>query len=230
MLFIGSICYLCYTVSVGGDFMAGRLYTPVILVCVILLYFVKLPPKRLKTLPIILLCVVGATQYISRTYTIPGIADINNKKETYIISGGVADEMYFYSSNNLWQGAKDGWYKNHEFYKTGESFDEKEICIAYNAGIIRLSTYDSVHIVDINGLTDPLIARLPARKDPVWRVGHLTRDIPAGYIETLETGVNVIDDERIARYYDKLHLITSGPIFSKERFKTIIDMNLGKYD
>ena len=34
----------------------------------------------------------------------------------------------------------------------------------------------------------------------------------------------------MAEYYDVLHNIISGDLFSKERFKQIINMNLGKYD
>jgi len=62
------------------------------------------------------------------------------------------------------------------------------------------------------------------------RIGHLERHIPDGYLETQMTGKNQLQDENLAAYYDKLQLVTWGPLFSWERLKTIMEMNLGKYD
>jgi arabinofuranosyltransferase len=62
------------------------------------------------------------------------------------------------------------------------------------------------------------------------RIGHLERPIPDGYLETLMTGENQLQDRNLAAYYDKLRLVTRGPLFSWERLKTIVEMNLGKYD
>jgi arabinofuranosyltransferase len=62
--------------------------------------------------------------------------------------------------------------------------------------------------VDIFALSDPLLARLPANPDS--RTGHFLRDIPAGYIETLETGQNRLTDPDLAAYYDQLRRVISG--------------------
>ena len=85
-----------------------------------------------------------------------------------------------------------------------------------------------VHLIDPMGLGDALIARLPARAD--WRVGHYLRDLPAGYEETVETGVNVIQDPAISAFYERLRLITQGPIWDRRRVRAIVRMNLGLYD
>ncbi|HEY5284253.1 MAG TPA: hypothetical protein VIM14_15790, partial [Polyangia bacterium] len=77
---------------------------------------------------------------------------------------------------------------------------------------------------------DPLLARLPAADLHHWRIGHLTRDVPAGYLETLEQGKMRIADRNIARYYFQLAKITTSPIFTWERFKTIWNFNLGHYE
>ncbi|HKN47448.1 MAG TPA: hypothetical protein VJ144_05705, partial [Candidatus Polarisedimenticolia bacterium] len=97
-----------------------------------------------------------------------------------------------------------------------------------------------IHILDFQALGDPLLARLPAlRRDPMlpvliprlagkkYRIGHFVRRIPAGYFETLVTGENRIRDPRLAAYYDRLSLITRGPIWDARRLLEIIKMNLG---
>jgi len=69
---------------------------------------------------------------------------------------------------------------------------------------------------------------MPAGKP--WRVGHYERLVPAGYLESLESGENLLCDDGLAQYYEKLTLITRGPLLDLERLKTIIRMNLGQYD
>ena len=39
-----------------------------------------------------------------------------------------------------------------------------------------------------------------------------------------------IEDPDLHTYYDKVRLITRGPLFSWRRIKTIVAMNLGAYD
>ena len=63
-----------------------------------------------------------------------------------------------------------------------------------------------------------------------WRIGHFIREVPEGYVESLETGSNQLADPDLAEYYAKLKLITTGKILDPERLKTILEMNLGKYD
>ena len=89
----------------------------------------------------------------------------------------------------------------------------------------------NVIIIDYNGLSDPLLARLPPKfnKD-TWRPGHLSRSIPDGYIESIISGDNKIVDPSLAEYYDKIILITRKPIWNWERFITIYKINTGQYD
>lgn len=87
-----------------------------------------------------------------------------------------------------------------------------------------------IYLTDSIGLGDPLLSKLPAIYDKYWRVGHMTREIPAGYEETLNTGINQIQNPSLHEFYDKLSMITKGELLCEERLQTIINMNLGKYD
>lgn len=83
-------------------------------------------------------------------------------------------------------------------------------------------------LVDPLGLGDALLARL--RPEPGDRIGHLTRTIPDGYLEARNTGSLAQMHPALQQYYGHLRRITSGPLFSLERLKTIVAMNLGAYD
>jgi len=58
-----------------------------------------------------------------------------------------------------------------------------------------------------------------------WRIGHFERAIPDGYEETLATGRNVIHDQEVARFYDRVTLIVAGPLWSRARLQAIVQMN-----
>ena len=80
-----------------------------------------------------------------------------------------------------------------------------------------------VHVVDVLALGDPLLARLPTQ--PKWRIGHFERRVPDGYIETLQTGRNVITDIDAAMKYRRLQMITQDPLWSRRRWRAIAAMN-----
>jgi hypothetical protein len=85
---------------------------------------------------------------------------------------------------------------------------------------------DRTYIVDTNALTDPLLARLPAMQEPPWRIGHFTRVPPPGYLATLVLGENRIGDPGVAAYYDDLRLVTRGRLWTGERLRAILRLNL----
>jgi arabinofuranosyltransferase len=88
-----------------------------------------------------------------------------------------------------------------------------------------------MYLTDAYGLTDPLLPRLPGIYNRFWRVGHIFRALPSGYRESLQQGKNLLEDPSLAAYYDKILLITrSKDLFSPERLRAIVDINLGKYD
>jgi len=63
-----------------------------------------------------------------------------------------------------------------------------------------------------------------------WRIGHFRHIIPEGYLETLESGNNMIVDENIALYYDKLALVVRGELWNWARVIEMWNLNMGKYD
>jgi arabinofuranosyltransferase len=80
-------------------------------------------------------------------------------------------------------------------------------------------------VIDPMALSDPLLARTPVRGN--WRIGHMLRELPLGYTESIATNTNQIADPSIHKLYDQIILITRGPLFTVERLLAIAELNLG---
>ncbi|MDR1497647.1 MAG: glycosyltransferase family 39 protein [Puniceicoccales bacterium] len=98
-------------------------------------------------------------------------------------------------------------------------------------GFIMVNLAGEFYISDTIGLGDPLLSRLPAKRGKDWKVGHLHRNIPEGYQESIQTGENKIKDPALAKYLSLLWDITrSEELFTWNRLQKIINFNLGSYD
>lgn len=85
--------------------------------------------------------------------------------------------------------------------------------------------------IEMLGLADPLLARMPKRPEAEWTSGGVIREIPDGYFESVASGENRLRDPDLRQYYDKLALLTQADtLFSRERLATIVAFNLGYYD
>lgn len=87
-----------------------------------------------------------------------------------------------------------------------------------------------VHYIDSCALADPLLARLPAKYNKKWRVGHYIRHIPQNYQSSIRRNRNLLEDKELGLFLEKMNLISRGDVFSVERFKAILAMNLGQYN
>ena len=87
-----------------------------------------------------------------------------------------------------------------------------------------------VIIIDPVGLSDPLLARLPAVDHHLIKVGDVFRYIPPGYEEAILTGSTQNLPPPLAQYYEKIQLITRGDLWDTQRIKTILFFNFGAYD
>lgn len=90
--------------------------------------------------------------------------------------------------------------------------------VAEAGTILEVGT--DVHMVDIMGLADPLMARIRSTQ-PYYNPGHNFRPIPRGYPETLMEGTNQILHPELANYYNRLKNVISGKLLSANRFRDI---------
>ncbi|GHO88673.1 hypothetical protein [Dictyobacter formicarum] len=223
-LLIGLVLYMIYTVKVGGDFMAGRFLTPPMLIAIILLMR-NLPENTVFiTATMGTLLLVGILVPNSRIYA------INVQTTNLIDTRGIADERLWYvDRTGLLNYTRTNDLSNPvSTYENVHALPDRYY-IQMAVGMVGYTAGPKVHVFDIVGLGDPLLARLPAMRQN-WRIGHFKREIPNGYVQTIMSGHNQIKDKNIAEYYNHLHNVTSGDLFSWSRMVDIWNLNIGTYN
>lgn len=227
---IGVALYLAYIVNIGGDFMRGRMFTAPLFVTMLLVVAItpqewaarRVEPRTLVmgSLALLLVANLGGLFYEGMSWN------------SYNPYGILDDKRIYYQSTNLPLNLRLGVLKNSERVQAGLAYKEAgESPVVYpGIGLRGYFAGPSIHVVDPLALTDALLARLPALNNPEWRVGHVWRYIPEGYLETVRTGTNTIEDRDLATYYDKLSLVIKGPLWTKQRWAEIVAFNRGQYD
>ena len=235
----GVFLYLCYIIYIGGDFMLGRHFTVCFLISVITCLYISengfdvdYKNKRLERMQLGMLAVVlifAAT------------------------TGPVTDQfLYGHEFNSPIADERDGYFRFTSLFNNTVSYLRTgEMCIrnAWNeqgideyremglqSGILQMvpgiSIYynSDMYLNDWYGLGDPFLSKLPAVKEENWRIGHMWREPPRGYEDTVAYGDNEIENEDLKQYYEIIKLITRGSLFDAARLRAVVDMNLGRYD
>jgi len=241
----GMIFYLLYLVRIGGDFMLGRHFTVLYFISSFVMMQVQTDKgyqgtQSEKRNGIIITGVFAAIAICSLM-----LGQIYGKqflwRQYRATKAGVADEREFYYPHtalmtninsklvynkmvvrNIWD--------EEDIDKIREE-NRKRALLDWAAGI-KVYYNSDLYLQDPIGLGDPLLSKLPAAEIPEesFRVGHMYRDIPEGYVESIENNDNEISDPALHEYYDKILLITRGSLFDENRIKTIIGMLKGEYD
>jgi len=229
----GIVLYLVYIVRIGGDFMAGRYFALPLLASALLLALLLREQLAQKSatayLPAAVLTAAGLLLTVHPTLGANveyGLA-IGAISKAPWDERGVGDERAFYVGNSaLMRMRRGGDIPNDERKKQGQAIAANQVwSTGSQLGVLSFFAPPTAIILDGYGLTDALIARLPALDKKNWRVGHFWRDVPAGYGESISQERNLITDEKIARLYDRVKLVVSGPIWSWERWKEIVRLN-----
>lgn len=225
LLAIGLVLYLVYVVWIGGDFMLGRFLTLPFFLAVCLLAIAPLPLEDPARAAIVVL-----PFFILYWH--------HNAVERYAAGdlgyNGIADERSFYRDTaGLMMFARTRNLPSHLWVGVGRETKAKneQSKVFDNVGFFGFYAGPTIHIIDQLALTEPLLARLPATFSASWRVGHYSRTVPTGYVETTKdlTGKCLMEDKNLCAYYEKLRLVIAGPLWSWERFKTIVGFQLGSY-
>ncbi len=223
MLAGGLFAYLVYVVRVGGDFMSGRFLTPPFLVAVLILARRAAPSRGSPVLAAaVLIVALGCATGLRETLS---VSDAD--PTSFIGPQGIADERRVYSGETRLVTALHSWSAPvPASVRSGLKLRRLRMSpLVYAAiGYIGYGAGPDIVIIDRLGLTDPLLSRLPSMHP--WRIGHFPRDIPEGYVETATTGEVRLADPALATYYRELALVTRGPIWSAERWRAILQLNL----
>ena len=223
---------LIYIIYVGGDFMLGRFFSYAYLLSVILLLLgiASINLRKAGGYGIIALLVIYLGVYPHTPLSSP-----LNHTSTYITKG-VADERgQFFNTLSLSKYvahiSAGQSFPSHPAVSEAQQFrsSSDQLIVRENIGMYGYTVGTEKIIIDQFALSDPLLARLHV--PGWWRIGHFRREIPAGYLASIENGDEQIEDPEINEFYEKLKIITqSDTLFSWERIETIILFNLGRYD
>lgn len=228
MISLGVGIYLGYVLWIGGDFMSGR--------------FLSVP---LLSSVIILVGLLSRLSFIQKTILFIFVVFLGflTDRPSFIVSTtqgvefetltGVGDEQAgYYPATGLLSGERRTSFPDHQWYYDGGDLRKQgvKVFVGKGIGFLGFNAGPAVHVIDIFAIADPLLSHLPVKSETDVLIGHFRRSVPDGYIETLETGVNVIKDPGIAKYYEKLALITQDSIWSFERWTAIWKLNTGQYD
>jgi arabinofuranosyltransferase len=230
-LAIGLLLYGVYILWIGGDFMSGRFLTAPLLIAVALLTRRAWPRRGL--VPAVAVTMIALSFVSPRPSTFVSGPDYGHSRAIPDLMNdvGVADERaVYYPTTGLMRALpEERSIPKHYWSRIGIEMRERAapVEIYPNVGFVGFFAGPSVHIIDCNALTDPLLARLPV--DTAWRIGHFGRQIPAGYPRSVAERRNVIDDPELAAFYDHLSLIVSGPLWSPDRLRKIVRLNTGAY-
>jgi arabinofuranosyltransferase len=148
-----------------------------------------------------------------------------NPPPRQIGTAGITDERaFYYRYTGLLRWTRDVPLPHFQWETEGrEARANPRVVVRAQVGMFGYFAGPAVHVVDVLALGDALLARLPAK--PRWRIGHFERPVPAGYVETIETGRNRIEDTTIAMLYERVKAVTQDPLWSRRRWRAIVALN-----
>ncbi|MDY6874928.1 MAG: glycosyltransferase family 39 protein [Chloroflexota bacterium] len=229
---IGFALYLLYVVSIGGDFMSGRFMTAPLLCAVAVLVS---SPFCLRKVNCLALCVPALVLGLSAPYS-PVLTVPEHRADfdpgSWVSSRGISDEgANYYRNTGLLMALRRADLPDHDWALEGRQarLEAPPVVQRGSVGFFGYFAGHQVYVVDLLGLADPLLARLPPT-DPNWRVGHFGRTVPDGYMETLVAGDNRVEDKNLAAYYDRLMFVIRGDLFDFDRLVEVWRLNTGAYD
>jgi arabinofuranosyltransferase len=228
----GIVCNLLYIISVGGDFMSGRFISYAVFLSILMIAQATFTPSfitKVKKHKAAIIIIYFAYLIIIQHTPINTWSGL----EDYTFDDGVADERaYYFKTASLFayiNNKPELAFPNLKWTRSGLSKkkDPNKIWVIKNIGFDGYWSGINSTIVDSYALSDPFLSRQPISKVIPWRIGHFERDVPEEYLKSLETKTNCFTDPKQAELYNLVCQATkSDKLFTKERFKAILKLNL----
>ena len=243
---IGIIAKMIYVLRIGGDFMLGRHLAGLFFVSLYIIlylynskqitsvYIRTIATKRILILVGVVLIAFSTLGYIGRSTFLYPYNDVADERKFYI-----------YRTNIFSIIESDITGNNYPLYTWLSYIPSVEKCIEegyygdvlpWAPGILVFNYADRLHMTDQCSIADPLLPYMgmdyeksknyiPYGTNETWRIGHMQRQIPEGYRESLQQNKNLVKDPVIHKLYDKILLVVRGDLFTKERLKAIWELN-----
>ena len=222
---VGTTLYLLYVVRIGGDFMAGRFLTAPLVAALMILGRRTLSSLRYALTAALVIVAVGL--WAPRPVLLSG-PDFGLDVEKAVGDHGIADERaFYYPTTGLLRAQRGAYHIDHPWAMNGRRAQRsgRPVVSKRTIGFFGFFAGPGVHVIDRFGLSDPLVARIQLPAGSEWRIGHILRDIPAGYMESALWASSAVVDPELAAFDDKLRLVTRGPLFTSARWRAIVELN-----
>ena len=232
----GIALHYLYVVRVGGDFMMGRFFTPSFVVALAFLARARWADSwRISVVTAAAVLVTGLlAPWEPALFSGYGYSEANNLLHgqqgcapadnwDYLFVDQVMDERReYFPSSGLLNAHRGAVMPDHDWSRDGARLRAtgKQVVVREYIGLVGYFAGPAVHIIDPHALSDPLLARIPGGT-PYSVMGHFQRDVPEGYLETIETGTSRLTDPDLATYYAHLRVIIAGPLWSGRRMLTL---------
>lgn len=216
-LALGMGLHLAYLVSIGGDFMLGRMLGSVFLVAAIVAARALAAAAPRWSWPGL---GAGALLAVALPVT-PLNTPLQYQNHGFI--AGIADERGYYSaSTSLWERLRTPGdrFPVHDWTSPGRcaAADAAGIADIGNIGFFGHRVGLETIVIDRFAITDPLLARIPTpAPGNGWRPGHTERPVPDGYTDSLLSGRNQLVDPDLRALYDDVRLATEAPLMAPGR-------------
>lgn len=221
---LGIALHLAYVVKVGGDFMAGRFFAAS------LVFAIALLARWCRDAEAV---VIGVAFAIGAALApaLPPWLDVLPDRGDARMHHGIVDERTWYAKDLAMWSPERPWPEYGEFtaalWANGRT--RPMVDLAHAAGLRAYVAGPRVHVVE-PWICDPLLTRLPLAAPGQWRIGHFTRRIPEGYLETLATGENVLHHPALREYYETLRTVLRAPLLDRARLRALWRLWSGDVD
>ena len=214
---LGSLVYGAYVIAVGGCFLSGRFWTLPLFAGLFLLADGAddrdaTRPLDRPALPLVagLLLVLAARLPLATALDGRKIMALPRARLTLTATGFERSEI-----------AEDYYQRGLDFRRRAATSPARTVELSPQIGLTGLTAGPRVRIVDRYGIGDPLIARLPAAKETIYRVGHLARAIPRGYERARTADDPSLLEPPLDEVWTLLRTAQRAPLWSAERWRAV---------
>lgn len=229
-LAVGILAYIVYVVRAGGDFMLGRMLTAPFLVALTVIMR-RVPRRRAWAIVVVsAACSIlsGVTLRPPSWLTGSGFGIRESRSWG---RHGISDERHaYYPGTGLLSANRSGLEPTHPWADEGRQLRlaGPSVEVALTVGMRGYYAGPEVHLIDRGALCDPLLARLPARYFPDWRVGHYWRVLPPGYAHAAASPDPRTADSRLDRLTHSVWAASRAPLLRRDRWSSIWDLAAGR--
>jgi arabinofuranosyltransferase len=223
----GASLYVGYVVWIGGGFLTGRLFVPSLWACIVVLACGADVAWRARTRMAVAVASLGLVALL-----VPGAAGVR-----WAYREPPHGPIHELSLAHQALGLDGKWRMTpmaRAFREGGEamrmqaqSSGERVVGITGAIGFAGFAAGPNVVIIDPHALADAWLARRPPDDEKEWRIGHLPRRVPDGYLRARRTGDTSELAPALRAEYERVRLVVSGPLWNGRRARAIVELGLG---